>query len=54
MKSSKTIEKNAMLGDTFREVRDLAVKKFGEIRNKPAHNAVRKYKVSSINFKAYS
>jgi hypothetical protein len=40
----------AMLIDTSREVRDLAVKKFGEIRNKP----VRKFKVPSINFKASS
>jgi hypothetical protein len=44
-----------MLGDTSREVRDLAVKKIGEIiRNKPTQNAVRKFKVPSINFKASS
>jgi hypothetical protein len=42
----------AMLGDTSREVRDLAVKKIGDIRNKPTHDAVRKFKVPSINFKA--
>jgi hypothetical protein len=40
----------AMLGDTSLEVRELAVKKFGEIRNKP----VRKFKVPSINFIASS
>jgi hypothetical protein len=44
----------AMLIDTSREVRDLALKKIGEIRNKPVHNAVRKFKVPSINFKASS
>jgi hypothetical protein len=41
-----------MLGDTYREVRNLAVKKIGEILNKPAHNAVSKFRVPSINFKA--
>jgi hypothetical protein len=32
----------------------LAVKKIGEIRNKPAHNAVTKFKVPSISFKSSS
>jgi hypothetical protein len=36
------------------EESDLAVQKFGEIRNKPANNAVRKFKVPSKNFKASS
>jgi hypothetical protein len=46
-----------MLGQKSRGARDFAVKKIGGIRgirNKPAHNAVRKFKVPSINFKASS
>jgi hypothetical protein len=42
----------AMLGDTSREVHNLAINFFYKIRNQPAHNAVRKFKVPSINFKA--